>query len=381
MNDLTEINCEDYCPFFGKFVMKPYDSYFETWYPKALRELIYETELEYIKNVIVGFENHGNTCYLNALLQCLYHTPAFKDYIINSIGLFDHTGLPNHIVDLFKNLSIREMTSVRVSLYEIIKDMNSHFKKTEKDRDFAQQDSDFAYRHIYNSIKEHLESNYTKKSKEYHEFDDLFGCDEELSIVSRDQTTLYSQTPHRREFSIIDYMGDFDCDIESYLNDINIEERVDDYKTEEELERIEKEIKSLSDENPGVKFGIKDVEKKTGIFYTKVLKKKKLIKFRKELSVFYKRGKEDFDTGEFYKLSAKINFKDIMQVGETKFKLHGIVIHKGTLDGGHYYSYNLVGNQWYIMNDNAVYKVKPEDVFSDDNRKNAILFFYTRLDQ
>ena len=38
------------------------------------------------QNSILGFKNLGNTCYLNAALQCLSHTKELAEYFLSNIN-------------------------------------------------------------------------------------------------------------------------------------------------------------------------------------------------------------------------------------------------------------------------------------------------------
>jgi ubiquitin carboxyl-terminal hydrolase 7 len=50
---------------------------------------------------LVGLENLGNTCYLNAQLQCAYHIPLVRSYILNSNS--SPPGRDNGDIDKFKD--------------------------------------------------------------------------------------------------------------------------------------------------------------------------------------------------------------------------------------------------------------------------------------
>lgn len=69
------------------------------------------------------------------------------------------------------------------------------------------------------------------------------------------------------------------------------------------------------------------------------------------------------------------------------FKLCGILIHSGSAESGHYYSYIKVGERWLEFNDR---KVSEWDIQanlknecfggSDERSRNAYMLFYERVD-
>ena len=65
-----------------------------------------------------------------------------------------------------------------------------------------------------------------------------------------------------------------------------------------------------------------------------------------------------------------------------KYKLTGVIIHKGTLYYGHYYSYkfNAKDKKWYEYNDSCVTQVNYDDI-RDNIYTNAVAFTYTDVDK
>ncbi|ELP91998.1 hypothetical protein EIN_387120 [Entamoeba invadens IP1] len=58
-----------------------------------------------------------------------------------------------------------------------------------------------------------------------------------------------------------------------------------------------------------------------------------------------------------------------------KYTLTSVVNHRGSLNGGHYYTYSKCGEFWYIFNDDVVTKINENHVVSNY----AFLLFYERV--
>ena len=92
------------------------------------------------------------------------------------------------------------------------------------------------------------------------------------------------------------------------------------------------------------------------------------------------------DTYEPEKLKNKINFEENFKVETNKgvkkeenFKLVGIICHEGEPGGGHYFSYNKIGNKWYLFNDRSVSEVSGNNILNvDDIQSNNYILFYKK---
>lgn len=64
------------------------------------------------------------------------------------------------------------------------------------------------------------------------------------------------------------------------------------------------------------------------------------------------------------------------------YVLGGVIIHQGSANFGHYYSYvrNRTTGEWHIFNDSIVETTTIDQIFHDSNRedKNAYMLFYDR---
>ena len=104
-----------------------------------------------------------------------------------------------------------------------------------------------------------------------------------------------------------------------------------------------------------------------------IVEKKEVIKIKSTGNYFIiqnKRFEHDFETGKSKKIENVIDFEENLTLEKAKhgveknetFDLVGIICHSGTPDFGHYFSYNKIGNKWYLFNDSTVSEVKDNNI-------------------
>ncbi len=78
-----------------------------------------------------------------------------------------------------------------------------------------------------------------------------------------------------------------------------------------------------------------------------------------------------------------VNLVRVVEISATSstkaYHLKGVVIHKGTTSGGHYYTYLLEDQQWFLHDDSRVAPIQKEQEASlfDDIETNGYLFLYS----
>ena len=81
------------------------------------------------------------------------------------------------------------------------------------------------------------------------------------------------------------------------------------------------------------------------------------------------------------KIEDEVNFEEKLNfISDGKIEnldLVGIICHTGTPDGGHYFSYNKIGNKWYEFNDDSVSEVQDNNILKATNiqKLNYLLFY------
>lgn len=62
-----------------------------------------------------------------------------------------------------------------------------------------------------------------------------------------------------------------------------------------------------------------------------------------------------------------------LQSNKYIYQLYSVILHEGSLEKGHYYSFCKYQNQWYEMNDDKVSEVQLQQVLCN---KSAYILFY-----
>ncbi len=93
-----------------------------------------------------------------------------------------------------------------------------------------------------------------------------------------------------------------------------------------------------------------------------------------QLSRFEEDGSAKIQTPVDFPLDWKIATNN----GDVNYELYAVVLQSGTLRGGHYTADIKVGPTWYHANDSSVQEITPQDVTSENKQKEAYLLFYHR---
>jgi hypothetical protein len=95
------------------------------------------------------------------------------------------------------------------------------------------------------------------------------------------------------------------------------------------------------------------------------------------LILLLKRFEYDYTTWTRYKISTPFTFPVDLSMGNRQYRLDGVVIHHGSAEFGHYYSYiRQEPRHWLCFNDDTVTQVTESRVM-DDGIANGYILFYT----
>jgi len=287
----------------------------------------------------VGLKNQGSTCYMNSMLQCLFHIPSFRRlvYEMPMIGNEDpEKSIPLNLQRLFTQMQMSKKT---VSTKQLTNSFGWGTNET-----FVQHDVHEFCRVLIDSIDSKLKPTPLK---------------DQISHLFKGKSKSYIRCPNIN-YETVRYDEFFDLQMQvSGFNNL-----YDSFKEYTKVEYLTGENKYNTGE-----FGLQDAE--IGV---------ELLELPIILNIHLNRFGYDMMTDTMKKINDFFEFPDFIDLHEffaedvqgscfnAEYELFGIIVHQGTVDYGHYYAYirPTTDNQWLLFNDNSVSKVTREKAFNDN---------------
>ena len=291
-----------------------------------------------------GLVNLGNTCYLNAQLQCAYHIPLVRNLILSS-PLNDEDEVVTDDTD-------NEISVALQSLQQVFSTISSDYNQPGTTRALCnslginvweQQDSQEFWKLLLPQL-------------ELSPLTDLYqGCFEDY-IIAQDG----SGRERRREELFLDLS--LEVDSGSVISSLT------SMFTESELLKVsEGNGWKPSDDSSKV-----DAKKGSHL---------SVHGLPSILHLHLKRFQYDWSTDTMSKIKKRFTFPDLLDLSEvctdvssvednlqSIYDLQSIIIHRGEFGSGHYYSYvrpNIRTDEWFRINDEIVTPVSYEEVIAD----------------
>ena len=326
---------------------------------------------------IVGFQNLGNTCFMNSILQCLVRLPVFREVIqsINSSNISATSKLRGYLALAFKSFIQEIRTSNNftvISPFEIKRQMGIFARQFSG---YEQQDSAEFLRYLLDGL--HFDLNRVSTKPRYQEM--TGNTSEDIKIVA-DRWWHYSLS---RDDSIITdiFQGQFSsvitcekcgygsisCDSflsinlpspESYIRSTTLDQCLVSYFKETNLPSSYKCEKCKAKNTCNQKITLNR--------FPKVL----ILQLKRFLVDGFRKERLNTEISYPEELNLK-TFKSPKCDTFPKYILNGISHHIGSLTSGHYISECREDNRWYCFDDSRAYVIE-----TPSRSSTAYLLFY-----
>ena len=301
-----------------------------------------------------GLANLGNTCYINTAIQCLCNYPTIVSIlkvVKMKMNKHNNNNQAEFVIELYDLIDLIETHNATIVPKRFISKLQKLITNSscELESVNTQNDCSELILLIFDAIHKVTKSEINKDSmKKYSKSLTNFF----YSTFKNDYSILYDKTIMITENSMIDNDGNsrntyYESNIYMSLHMNNITPGI----------KIEHMIEQYF--NGDSISGWKDDKTNT---HHDVDVCKKIIKQPENLFIHLKRF-----TNNMKKIQKTISYKEILDLSNfsarpCKYKLQSLVLHTGSVFGGHYYCVRRLGNRWLEYNDTNVNEISLEKV-------------------
>merc|ERR1711899_701950 len=161
-----------------------------------------ESQLQSAMKLPAGLTNLGNTCYLNATVQCFKTVPELKQSLLDFEGGFgnDDRALTAALRDLFKTMD-KGSTMPPLVLVQLLHNVFPRFAERGEQGGFQQQDANECWIELMGVLKRHLNMKTADASKSV--IDTYFGLEfeTETKCVESDEEPVTKSTEHFLQYN------------------------------------------------------------------------------------------------------------------------------------------------------------------------------------
>ncbi|KAK3325274.1 hypothetical protein B0H66DRAFT_116641 [Apodospora peruviana] len=286
----------------------------------------------------VGLKNQGATCYLNSLLQSLYFTNAFRKAIYH-IPTHDNEAMDNSAYTLQRLFYQLQTSNTAVGTNELTKSFGWETRHI-----FEQQDVQELSRKLMEKMEEKMSGTPYEKAL--------------AEMFSGKVKTYISCINVPYESSRVEDFWDVQLNVSGNKN---LLESFQDYI---QVEKLDGENQYFA----GDEYKLQDANK--GVIF---------MSFPDVLHLQLKRFEYDIQRDAMMKINDRYEFpeefdaaayldRDADRSESWEYQLHGVLVHSGDLNAGHYYAF-LKPNKdgwWYKYDDDKVTKATKREVLEDN---------------
>lgn len=286
----------------------------------------------------VGLKNQGATCYLNSLLQSLYFTNAFRKAIYG-IPTQENQSMDDSAYTLQRLFYQLQTSNVAVSTNELTKSFGWEQKHI-----FEQQDVQELSRKLMEQMEKKMKGTESEKVLP--------------QMFSGDVKTYISCVNVPYESSRVEEFWDIQLNVSGQKN------LLDSFQDYIQVERLDGQNQYAA----GDGYGSQDADK--GVIF---------LRFPDVLHLQLKRFEYDVMRDLMLKINDRYEFpeefdaskylsKDVDRSESWEYQLHGVLVHSGDLNAGHYYAFLKPEKDgwWYKYDDDKVTKATKREVLEEN---------------
>ena len=266
-----------------------------------------------------GLENLGATCYLNGLLQSLFHLGKFREIVYKG-NLEDSSDILSALRSVFYDLERSEGAAVSSNLLT---------------RAFGWDSLDVSVQHDAQELNRLLIDRIETRLKPPRdaELRELFvgQIENYIECLDVEMTSKRVEPFYDLQLSILG--------IDGSVNE-SVEDAIQQYLCPEILE-------GPNAYDAGVEFGGRQRARK-GV---------RFLSLPPVLTLQLMRFQFDFELCEMTKINSEFRFSKSLKIHETQYVLHSVLVHSGTENSGHYYAYIWAKGKWFKFDDSQVSEV------------------------
>ena len=304
------------------------------YYPQTSTSYASSSHATKVTTKYAGLENQGATCYMNAMLQALFHIPAFRKcvYEMPTTGMEDVAkSIPLNLQRLFAQMQLGKRACST-------KPLTKSFG-WDSGRTYIQHDTQEFCRVLMDNLEEKMKGS---------------PLEGRIAHLFRGKYRSYVRCVNvKYESSRIEEFYDLAMQVKDCPT---LEESFEKYV---ESEKLEGENQYKTDE-----FGMQDAQ--MGIEF---------VEFPPVLQLHLRRFEYDFEYDRNVKINSKFEFpmeidlddylaEDAPKDVRNHYELYGVLVHSGDVSFGHYYAFLRTpptAREWYKFNDSTVSIAEQED--------------------